>query len=70
MQELSKLPMLAMGLINVYDWFNELSLLVNIAAIYLFLPTLFLLHKFFYNKQALQSARLLLCHNNPNNAAV
>ena len=70
MQELSKLPMLAMSLINVYDWFNELSLLVNITAIYLFLPTLFLLPKIFYNKQALRSARLLLCHKNPNKAAV
>jgi hypothetical protein len=62
--------MLAMGLINVYDWFNELSLLVNIAAIYLFLPTLLSLHKLLYNKQALPFARLLLCHNNPNKAAV
>ena len=70
MQELSKLPMLAMSLINVYNWFDELSILVNMAAIYLLLPTLFLLHKLFYNKQALRSARPLLCHNNPNKAAV
>jgi hypothetical protein len=70
MQEISKLPMLAMSLINVHNWFDELSLLVNIATyIYILLPLL-LLQKCFYNKQALRSARLLLCHNNPNKAAV